>query len=206
MRASRLGPRISRPDIPLATVEAGVETAAGEPEGEVCPELIESPWYGRTRGIRVHAAMELVTGFGRDPDEACAMVNQPGDPPELVSEVCQLVAKGVEMLERAESEGWNVRASEWPLLLGDACGLLPGIVDECVEVLTGTADLVLENGDGTILVVDFKTGHISKDGFEERYNNQLNAYRTMLARVTGREVGSEIWSLSDGERIQLSRS
>jgi hypothetical protein len=151
----------------------------------------------------VHAAMELVTGFGREPDDACGAVTLPGDPPELVSEVCGLLSRGLRMLEEAEARGWRVKASEWPLLLGDACRLLPGVVEECIEVLTGTADLLLENDAGELLVVDYKTGHISPATLEERYASQLRAYLTMLAEATGRPVGSEIWSLSDGNRIQL---
>ena len=162
-----------------------------------------SRWYARLRGIRVHAAMELAAILDKQPAEVCRAVFEPGDPAGLEPQVCVLVERGVELLDELRSQGWKVVATEWPLMLGDACEMMPGVMDDWVEVLTGTADLVLEDPEGGLLVVDYKTGEVEPEELLRLYRGQLQAYKTMLEKSVQRPVSAEIWSLSVGERIRL---
>jgi len=195
-RASRLAAR--REFVP----PVGIDTT-GIAGAEGGGEAITSDWYARLRGTRVHAAMELAALYGTGAEEACRAVSESGDPARIFSEICDLVACGISLLEEARTQGWRVAAAEWPLLLGSACELLPGIVGEGIEVLTGTVDLILEDPEENLLVVDYKTGGAGSRKLQQWYRGQLQAYRAMLERSTQRTVSAEIWSLAMGERIQL---
>ena len=181
-------------------VSVGAAGSAGAEEGG---EAITSGWYARLRGTRVHAAMELAALYGTGAEEAGRAVSEPGDPTRVYSEICALVACGITLLEEARVQGWRVVATEWPLLLGSAYEMLPEIVDEGIEVLTGTADLILEDPEENLLVVDYKTGRAGSRVLRKLYRGQLQAYRTMLEKSAQRTVSAEIWSLARGERIQL---
>ena len=173
-------------------------TAAPEP-----PPLMKSAWYARLRGTRVHEAMELIIFSGVDADAVCAIVAQPSDPEELGRECRALAEIGLELLDSALAEGWTPIAAEWPMAITDVPGEVVAFAGRDISVLTGTADLVLENEAGELLVADYKTGIISNGALKDRYQGQLAAYRLMLAGVTGRTVSSEIWALSTGERVRL---
>lgn len=163
----------------------------------------ETQWFARLRGIRVHAAMELIALHGADPSEACCRVSEPGDPPDLQDHICRYLESGAGMLEKIKSEGWNPVAAEWPLLLGGACEELAKVVPDWVEILTGTADLILQNREENLLVVDYKTGVSGPEELLQLYEKQLIAYRCMLQKSSGKPVSAEIWSLSTEERLQL---
>ncbi len=165
--------------------------------------LTKSGWYARLRGTRVHEAMELIVSSGMEPETVCAIVVQPSDPEEFGQECRNLAANGMTMLETALSEGWTPTATEWPMAIADIPGEIAEYAGSDISVLTGTADLILENETGELLVVDYKTGIISNGDLKYRYEGQLAAYRLMLAAVSGRPVSSEIWALSTGERVRL---
>lgn len=190
--------------IPRISEMTGEAMPSGEFETGAMVDITGTRWYARLRGIRVHTAMELVTGYREEPAKACHIVGEPGDPSELVEEVCTLVGKGVELLDQSLSEGWNVVAAEWPLLLGSAQGALSELLGEEVDVLTGTVDLIMADPDGNLLVVDYKTGRMSAEFMREKYGGQLHAYRVMLEISTGCSVSSEIWDLHGGERLPLA--
>ncbi len=163
----------------------------------------ETQWFARLRGIRVHAAMELISLRGIEPADACRGVLEPGDPPGLQEHICRYIESGAAMLRNVESEGWKVAAAEWPLLLGGACEELSEAVPGWIEILTGTADLILQNREESLLVVDYKTGASGPEELLQIYGNQLTAYRCMLEKSTGKPVSAELWSLSTAERLQL---
>ncbi|MFC1499797.1 UvrD-helicase domain-containing protein [Candidatus Zixiibacteriota bacterium] len=189
VRASGLGP-------PHSAFGSG-----GDSDGAL--PLTQSAWYARLRGTRVHEAMELIVSTGVDPDLVCAIVMQPSDPDEFGPDCQALASSGVAMLKDARSEGWKPIATEWPMAIPDIPDEIAQYAGREVSVLTGTADLVLENEEGDLLVVDYKTGVISNGALKERYLGQLTAYRLMLMAVSGREVSAEIWALSTGERVKL---
>jgi ATP-dependent exoDNAse (exonuclease V) beta subunit len=162
-----------------------------------------STWYARLRGTRVHEAMELVVGFGYGIDDACRAVTDPGDPADLVAELPGLVEQGGVLLEQARAEGWRVVGVECPLLMGDPAAALPDTIPAGIEVLTGTADLVLADAGGNLRVVDYKTGRAEATTLREHYRAQLEAYAVLLREATARTVEAEIWALSTGERVPV---
>ncbi len=197
LRASRLnGFGIRYPELTAEDADEGLSEAS--------PPDLRRIWYARLRGTRVHEAMELVAGFGYPADEACRAVSGPGDPEELQPELSTLVDTGVGLLRTVRAEGWQVAGTEWPLLLHAPASVLPESVDGDIEVLTGTADLVLEHPDGTLLVVDYKTGAAPADVLIAHYRAQITAYAALLGRASGRAAGAEIWALSTGERIPVT--
>jgi ATP-dependent exoDNAse (exonuclease V) beta subunit len=164
----------------------------------------DAHWFARLRGIRVHAAMELIALHGIDPGEACIGVSEPGDPPGLQEQICTYLESGATMLKDMEKEGWKPVVAEWPLLVGDICDELADVVPDWIEVLSGTADLILQNRDEQLMVVDYKTGASATEELIEIYGKQLTAYRCMLEKCTGKPVSAELWSLSTSKRLQLS--
>jgi len=174
---------------------------AGEDAAEFPLEL--SSWYARLRGTRVHEAMELLISVEGSAEEVCRLASGPIDPPGLEDECRQLVEKGRALLAESQAEGWKPAATEWPMAATDIPEDLIEFAGRDIEVLTGTADLVLENDSGDLMVVDYKTGIVSNGALRDRYRGQLMAYRTLLAGATGRQVTSEIWALSTGERVTI---
>jgi len=167
---------------------------------------VRASWYARLRGTRVHEAMELVAGFGYGIEAACRTVSDPGDPDGLAGELPGLVEQGSALLERARAGGWRVLGAEWPLVMGEPARALPGIVPAGIDVLTGTADLILADAEGNLCVVDYKTGQAEAPGLLEQYRAQLAAYAALLREATARRVTAEIWALSSGERVCIQEA
>ncbi len=169
-----------------------------------------SSWYAKLRGTRVHEAMELLLSGEANAGEVCRLVADPADPAGLEDECRQLVENGLALMETAGSEGWLPMAAEWPMAAAEWPMAVTDIPDELISfagtdisVLTGTADLILENASGDLLIVDYKTGIISNGALKDRYQGQLMAYRMLLTGVSGRPVSSEIWALSTSERVTI---
>ena len=73
-------------------------------------------------------------------------------------------------------------------------------------LLQGVVDCFFEE-DGELVVVDFKTDHVSRAQLDERaehYRPQLEAYSMALTRVMGKKVKEKVlYFFSAGEEVRL---
>jgi ATP-dependent exoDNAse (exonuclease V) beta subunit len=155
------------------------------------------------RGSRVHEAMEHAISTGRAPVEAVRWVMRPGDPAEAAEQAGPLVSMGVSVLDHCRQEGWEVAATEWPVLLGEERAIGGLTHDAGFEVVSGVADLILRHSDGRLMVVDYKTDPAAAALLLERYARQIAAYRSAIMMATGMATSAEIWALESGERIPI---
>jgi ATP-dependent helicase/nuclease subunit A len=159
--------------------------------------------HALTRGTRVHEALEYALSGGRSPAEAVAYVTGRGDPEDVADQAEQLVASGLKLFKATLDDGWEIAATEWPVLLGNPDALAEVTHDAGVDVVSGVADLILRYGDGRLLVVDYKTDPAGAGVLIERYGRQLSAYRSAVEMATGKATTAEIWALESEERIPI---
>lgn len=82
------------------------------------------------------------------------------------------------------------------------------VTDEDGQIVQGIIDCVIEQHDGTLLLLDYKTDRIAKDKLqqelERRYSVQLNTYARALAQILQRDVAQKIiYAVRSGETIVL---
>jgi ATP-dependent helicase/nuclease subunit A len=74
------------------------------------------------------------------------------------------------------------------------------------EVYKGRIDLLLQNEDGSWLVVDHKTGRFDGEIGDEKledYRLQMEIYEKAIAELMKRKVGSSLWLVDEERTLTL---
>ena len=115
-------------------------------------------------------------------------------PSFIVADVILKLLENTEFKNLIKSAKFIMKEREFYVLNKISCGddvLVQGIVDLL---------LVTENG---MIVVDYKTGNITKSVLE-KYTNQINLYSNAIERAYGEKVNKRyIASLNSGELIEI---
>lgn len=190
----------TEPDVVWAIAEVAAEPAAaeviaGQAKGARDVEL--APWmkgrYGNLIGRAVHGTLQAVGGDRSLVDGVAAAQALAEGIPTLATAVASFVrsALGTPVVERAfASEHWSE--------------LYVGSTGDDALVHEGFIDLLFREGDGSLVIVDYKTDEIpdaaALTARAVHYAPQLQEYARMLEVATGERARAELVFLrSDGE-------
>jgi ATP-dependent helicase/nuclease subunit A len=196
---------------PTALVTAAAAVAEDEPDVERVEESPEAEptapprrgmpsRTGAAIGTAVHAVLELADLKALDADEFRRLA-------EMVAEAEEVPALAADVASRAQS------AAEAPLVRqavesGRYCRELYLVVRNGARVLEGYVDLLVEEDDGGLVVVDYKTDRattaVTIDAKVEHYRPQLAAYAAAIKLVVGREVlqGALVFTAADRAHVR----
>jgi ATP-dependent exoDNAse (exonuclease V) beta subunit len=206
----------------LATWNAGVTHRALEPAPRRARATAPAPVGAPEAVARYEAAIAAATASGAPPFQSpSAEVDHVGStpgalPPELAREVGSIVharlagfpvtATGdarneAEALLRAFHDSplgarlasLDVLGREIPLLLGEDAARWRGAID-----------LLYRDGDGALVVADYKTD-ASDDGAIDRHREQLGVYvRAVRRALPDARVRAELWMLRTGHVLEIA--
>jgi len=188
--------RLGVPEMPD---ESFAVSGTDEGEGDERPGLDELP--PREVGIAVHEVLRLNDPHGgRSLSEEAAervRVLTGRESPAVVREVAEMARAFYE-----HEVGREVMAAD-PAGVRREVPFLVRWRDEVADaglILRGKIDLLYPRPDGTIRIVDYKTGKVPKDGEAPRpYRIQLAVYAMALRGFLGREVEACLVYLAPGE-------
>ena len=196
--------------------ENGVELRPSAPQTVLRRPVFEGerPLTSAQRGTALHMVMQYLnydkTGsFAEIADEITRLVEGQYITPQQGNAV-----NPADILAFFQSElGGELRRSERVerefkfSLLRPAADYYPEAEEGEEVLLQGVVDCWFTQGDGSAVVVDFKTDRVGLDGLEQRardYRPQLEAYSRALAQAAGVRVARRcLWFFSVGEAIEV---
>ncbi|MDO4962097.1 MAG: 3'-5' exonuclease, partial [Eubacteriales bacterium] len=153
---------------------------------------------GALKGTAFHRAMELLD-FREEPDddlkylEECSLM-QPAEKELLDKNAVKefIVSELGQRMKKAFHQG-RLRREQRFMVGIPACELDPGQSSKELQLLQGIIDAYIEEEDGSITLIDYKTDKVKNDReLADKYEVQLELYKKAIEQLTLKPVGQVI--------------